>query len=41
MVIVGIVDVNVDFIVGRIVACGVEQEESLILHGFGLITSLE
>ena len=41
IVIVGIVDGNVDFIVGRIVACGVEQEESLILHGFGLITSLE
>lgn len=41
VIIVGIVDGNVDFIVGRIVACGVEQEESLILHGFGLITSLE
>ena len=41
IVVVGIVDGHVDFIVGRIVACEVEQEESLILHGFGLITSLE
>ena len=29
IVIVGIVDGNVDFIVGRIVACGVQQEETL------------